>query len=190
MTKVLVTGGAGFIGSHIVDELLRAGYDVAVVDNLSTGNPANLPDGVRMYDVPIESPTLASVFKDERPQPLEIYGDGEQTRDFIYVGDVAKANLAALACDGDVVVNISSNTQTSVNALAAAVAEVMHVTAQPVHRPARPGDIRYSQLSNEAARISLGWAPSLPLGEVLRLTVEFFVRQAARGGSVACWGGW
>jgi len=65
--KVLVTGGAGFIGSHVVDTLISAGYEVVVVDDLSTGNLANLNPAATFYQVDIRSPQLAEVFEKERP---------------------------------------------------------------------------------------------------------------------------
>jgi UDP-glucose 4-epimerase len=67
--RVLVTGGAGFIGSHIVDELKRLGHECAAVDNLSTGNPANLPRDVRLYEVDCcDLAALAGAFDEFKPQ--------------------------------------------------------------------------------------------------------------------------
>lgn len=65
--KVLVTGGAGFIGSHIVDALLQQGHEVAVVDNLSTGFVQNLNPGARFYEISICDPQLSEVFEQEKP---------------------------------------------------------------------------------------------------------------------------
>ena len=65
--KVLVTGGAGFIGSHTVDVLLDHGYDVLVVDDLSTGYRRNINPSARFYELDICSPDLANVFEEERP---------------------------------------------------------------------------------------------------------------------------
>jgi len=65
--KVLVTGGAGFIGSHVVDTLISAGYEVVVVDDLSTGRLSNLNPAATFYKVDIRSPQLAEVFEKERP---------------------------------------------------------------------------------------------------------------------------
>ncbi len=65
--KCLVTGGAGFIGSHIVDTLLEAGHEVVVVDDLSTGKRANLNPRARFYELDIRSPELPEVFARERP---------------------------------------------------------------------------------------------------------------------------
>jgi len=65
--KCLVTGGAGFIGSHIVDTLLDAGHDVVVVDDLSTGKRANLNPRARFYELDIRSPELPGVFASEKP---------------------------------------------------------------------------------------------------------------------------
>lgn len=65
--KVLVTGGAGFIGSHIVDRLIQEGHDVAVVDNLSTGKKKNLNRAARFYKMDILSPKIEKIFKKEKP---------------------------------------------------------------------------------------------------------------------------
>jgi len=66
--KILVTGGAGFIGSHIVEAFLSAGHQVCVVDNLSTGFRTNVAPGVRLHQVDIRDASLAEVFESERPE--------------------------------------------------------------------------------------------------------------------------
>ncbi len=65
--KVLVTGGAGFIGSHVVDKLLASGYEVVVVDDLSTGRISNLNPDATFYKLDIRSPEIGKVFEKERP---------------------------------------------------------------------------------------------------------------------------
>ena len=66
-SNFLVTGGAGFIGSHQVDALIDAGYKVAVVDNLSTGCRANLNPQAEFYEVDIRGNQLAEIFEKEKP---------------------------------------------------------------------------------------------------------------------------
>ena len=66
--KILVTGGAGFIGSHVVDAYIEAGHQVAVVDDLSTGRPSNLNQQAAFYKVDIRSPELRQVFDGFRPE--------------------------------------------------------------------------------------------------------------------------
>ena len=67
--KILVTGGAGFIGSHVVDRLLQGGHDVAVVDNLATGKRSNLHPSARFYEADIrDSDALKRIFDSERPE--------------------------------------------------------------------------------------------------------------------------
>jgi len=66
--KILVTGGAGFIGSHVVDAYLEAGHEVVVVDNMASGNRANLNPRATFYEVDIRSPQLLDVMERERPE--------------------------------------------------------------------------------------------------------------------------
>ncbi|HMN60003.1 MAG TPA: NAD-dependent epimerase/dehydratase family protein, partial [Anaerolinea sp.] len=65
--KILVTGGAGFIGSHVVDLFISEGYEVVVVDDLSTGRASNLNPAATFYQIDIRDPKLVEVFEKERP---------------------------------------------------------------------------------------------------------------------------
>ena len=65
--KILVTGGAGFIGSHVVDLYIEQGHQVVVVDNLSTGTPSNLNPAATFYQRDVRDPKVAEVFERERP---------------------------------------------------------------------------------------------------------------------------
>ncbi len=66
--KCLVTGGAGFIGSHLADRLIKEGHKVVIIDNLSTGKKENINPEVKFYKIDIQSPTIAEVFQNERPE--------------------------------------------------------------------------------------------------------------------------
>lgn len=68
MSRVLVTGGAGFIGSHVVDALIEAGHEVVVVDDLSKGRRRNVNPKARFYRIDIRKEELASIFAHERPE--------------------------------------------------------------------------------------------------------------------------
>lgn len=283
--RILVTGGAGFIGSHICATLLREGHRVAVVDDLSTGLAENVPPGAALYYLSVTG-DLSSVFASFRPEavvhqaaqvsvphslaeperdlavnaggtlnllehgrrhglrrfvmassaavygqprylPLDeehpvaplspyalskytaeqylglyrelyglstcvlryanvygprqvahaeggvvaifsecaargevpvIFGDGEQTRDFVYVEDVARANAAALTA-GEGVFNIGTGRPTTINELWS----LLPGNREPVHRPPRPGDIRDSVFNPARAGAVLGWQPRFDL---------------------------
>jgi len=70
MSKILVTGGAGFIASHIVDRLISLGHQVLVVDNLATGYRENVHPAARFYEMDVRSPDLARLIETERPQVI------------------------------------------------------------------------------------------------------------------------
>jgi UDP-glucose 4-epimerase len=284
VARALVTGGAGFIGSHVVDALLARGDEVTVVDNLATGSAANVPDGAGLVELDIRD-DLDGVFAAARPEfvfhlaaqadvgtsverplfdaevnvlgtlrvleaarsqgaqvifsstggaiygectqparegddldPLSpygtsklagerylatwnrlhgaghvtlrfanvygprqlpkleggvvaifmdrlragqgatIFGDGEQTRDFIHVSDVVEAMLAAAGHDGGTF-NVGTGRETSVNELFAACRSVAGVEAEAEYAPARPGDLLRSVLDVSHTERELGWRP-------------------------------
>ena len=298
MYRLLVTGGAGFIGSHLCDALLARGTRVRVLDDLSSGRRDNLPDGVELIlgdvadpaavraalegmdgcfhlaaiasvqraaedwlgtnrvnlsgtiavfdaararrlpvvyassaavygDCPIQPigedaptrplsaygadklgcelhaavatgvhgvPTLGlrffnvfgprqdptspysgviSVFANSlrRGAPVSVFGDGGQTRDFIYVADVVAALLAAMerrqaggaAADRAVVFNVCTGQATAVLDLARTIGELCGRTPELRRGPAREGDIRHSVGRAEAARAGLGFTAQTPL---------------------------
>ena len=298
---ILVTGGAGFIGSHIVDKLVSRGDDVIIIDNLSTGkreniNPAakfykldirddltevftehnidyvihqaaqidvqrsikepdfdsdvnitgtvNFLNYCRQYDVekiiyassaavygqpqylgvdeehpvnpisyygiskhtpehyikvfnqlydldytilryanvygirqdPKGEGGVISIFIDKFLQEEEptIFGDGEQTRDFIYVDDIATANLAALEEGSGEIINISCNTKTSVNQLVQAMNQVAGTDLSPIYEDQRAGDIRHSYLVNDKAKEVLDWEPAYDLEAGLKETFAYY----------------
>lgn len=110
-------------------------------------------------------------------EPLQIFGDGEQTRDMVFVEDVAAANVAAAALavapltDLDArAFNIGTGVGTTVNQLAELLAAGAGRKVDIRHAPARAGELRRSVLSIEKARRALGWAPRTALADGLRIT--------------------
>ena len=306
LLRVLVTGGAGFIGSHIVELLIESGHSPVVVDNLSSGRKENVPQGVRFYGVDLVDPSLAEVFARERPEvvihqaaqvsvsrsvreplhdaqvnvlgtlnlleqcraygtrkvvfastaavygdpvrlpvdeehpiapaspygvakraveeylriyrelygldytalryanvygprqdahgeggvvaifthrivrgePIELHGDGEQTRDLVHVRDVARANIQALDRGGGECINASRQSETSINELARFLGTLVGREVEVTRVAPRPGDIRRSVLSNEKALRLLGWRPEIGLAEGLAETVEYEIATA------------
>lgn len=303
--RVLVTGGAGFIGSHIVDALVEAGHHVVVVDNLHTGKRENVNPRAAFYQLDIrDAQGLARVLERERPEaishqaaladvrgsledpvtyaevnvigsivllelarkhgtrkvlyastggavygepqflpvtenhpvnPLDPYGaskhavehylflyrhnygldyaslrypnvygprqdpfgeagvvaifsgrmlgnqlctingDGTQQRDFVYVGDIAKANLLALE-HGSGIFNIGSGIGTDINTVFALLKEAVGYSQEAVHGPAKQGEVYRTYLDATRAGSELGWAPAVDVAEGLRRTVNYFKR--------------
>ena len=301
--RILVTGAAGFIASHIADALLAAGHQVSVVDDLSSGRRENLNPRARFYQLDVQDPAVADVFRDAQPevlchhaaqmdvrrsvadpvfdarvnllgllnlmehgrqhglkrvvfassggaiygeqetfpaaeahktepvspygvaklaserylffywvtygiaytalryanvygprqnphgeagvvaiftekllrgnQPL-IHGDGTQTRDYVYVGDVVRANLAALESNFVGAVNLGTGIETDVNTLFHVLAPLCGSAAPERHGPAKPGEQRRSVVDNTLAKNVLGWQPQVHLEDGLRETVAFF----------------
>ena len=102
-------------------------------------------------------------------EPTRIFGDGEQTRDFVYVGDVVRAVLAAAGHDGGVF-NIGTGSETSVNALHALCHSVSGSAREPEYAPARPGEALRSVIDPSLADRELGWRSEVSLEDGLRET--------------------
>ena len=106
--------------------------------------------------------------------PSTIFGDGEQTRDYIFVGDVARANVAALGAKASDAFNIGTGVETSVNQLYRSLASAAGLKTQPSYAPARPGEQRRSVISPARAGQVLGWRPEVTLDDGLERTFKFF----------------
>jgi len=117
-----------------------------------------------------------------RGEAATIYGDGEQTRDFIYVGDVVAAMLAAAEAPGveGEVFNIARGQSVSVRELWRAVRDVVGSGPQPKYAPLQPGEVRHSRAEVSAARERLGFSPRFSLEAGLTETVAWFRDQAEK----------
>ena len=111
------------------------------------------------------------LLKDKR---VKIFGDGRQTRDFVYVGDVACANLAALERGDSEVLNISTGASLSVIDLFQLLKGLTGSSLEPEYCPPRPGDILHSCLANERAREVLGVESPSTVEEGLRRTLDYY----------------
>ncbi|MGR3762797.1 NAD-dependent epimerase/dehydratase family protein [Rossellomorea sp. NS-SX7] len=105
-----------------------------------------------------------------------IYGDGTQTRDFVFVEDVARANLLAIDHADNEIINIGTNTQTSINLLYTLLSSQLDTTGTPTYEETRDGDILHSHLANMKALDRLKWEPQFDLITGLEKTVEYFKR--------------
>lgn len=110
-----------------------------------------------------------------RGETPTIFGDGKQTRDYVYVGDVVAAVLAAWQTDGaSGAFNVGTGVETDVNRLAQIIATAAGFTKEVPHGPGKPGEQRTSCIDITRARTELGWSPAVSLEGGLRTTVEWF----------------
>jgi len=107
-------------------------------------------------------------------KPPIIYGDGEQTRDFIFVADVVRANILAMESSVSGVFNVAGGRRISLNELAASLSEITGISERPIYGPSRPGDVRDSLADITPAGEAFGFSPRHPFDEGLRETVEWF----------------
>jgi nucleoside-diphosphate-sugar epimerase len=108
-------------------------------------------------------------------EPVTIHGDGEQSRDFTYVGNIVDATLRAANSPGASgrIFNVGAGSPASVNELADTIGQILGKPVQKRYGPSRSGDIRHSWADVSAARETLGYEPAVGLDEGLRRTVEF-----------------
>lgn len=122
---------------------------------------------------------VISIFIDKMLKGIQptIFGDGEQTRDFIYVRDVALANLAALKTGEGDIINVSTNTAVTVNQLFSTMRSIINFIGEPIYGPVRKGDIIHSYLDNDKALRVLSWKPQFTIEEGLRETMEYYCQK-------------
>ena len=107
-------------------------------------------------------------------EPPIIYGDGKQTRDFVYVKDVARANIIALKSKKTGPFNIGTGVQISINDLCSLLLKILNKPhLKPIYQRPRPGDIRYSQADITKARNELYWVPEYTLEKGLQETIRY-----------------
>jgi len=109
-----------------------------------------------------------------RGEPVTVNGDGKQTRDYVYVGDVARVNVLALehTCTGPV--NIGTGLETDVNTLARLILDATGRRSEVRHGPTKQGEQRRSVVDSRRAAEVLGWRPEVSLADGLGRTVEWF----------------
>jgi UDP-glucose 4-epimerase len=122
---------------------------------------------------------VVAIFADRilRGEPVTIFGDGEQTRDFVFVDDVVDAFVRGATRGGGLLLNIGTGHELSVNALAATMAEVAASSVPPSYAPARPGELQRSALDPERAGIHLGWSAWTELSDGVRSVLDHVRRR-------------
>ncbi len=113
-------------------------------------------------------------------KPVTIFGDGEQTRDYVFVGDVVRANIAALGAKAGGAFNIGTGIESNVNRLYEVLAATAGVSGPAEHAAARAGEQRRSVISAGRAEQELGWRPQVRIEQGLAETFRFFKERAAR----------
>lgn len=108
-----------------------------------------------------------------RNEPCTVFGDGEQTRDFVFVDDVVDAFVRAAFRGDGLLMNIGTGTETSVNELYRAMAKAAGVDSDPIYAPARVGELERISLDATRAKIQLGWEPWTTIEEGSRAVIEW-----------------
>jgi UDP-glucose 4-epimerase len=113
-------------------------------------------------------------------QPVRIDWDGEQAKDYVYVGDVAQASVLALGAGSQRIYCLGTGKPTSVNELHRRLVAITGHSTPVIHAPKRAGDVHLASLDSTRARDELGWTPATALEQGLSLTVDYFKRALSR----------
>ena len=152
---------------------IESGLDWTVLRYSNVYGPRQVPHG----EAGVVSIFINRLLKGE---PCTIFGDGSIIRDYVFVGDVARANVLALKKGSRRAYNIGTNRPTNVRQLYASIIKAMGLKVKPVFGPPRAGDLKANYLSYARARRELGWSPKVGLDEGIAKTVEFFRSKAVR----------
>jgi UDP-glucose 4-epimerase len=112
--------------------------------------------------------------------PLRIHGDGEQTRDFIYVKDIVQANIAAIEKGDQETIQVSTAKKTSVNQLINILEQIHDTPIETIHTNARSGDIKHSCLNNKKAEELLHWSGKINIFQGLTETYSYSFKSGLR----------
>lgn len=135
------------------------------------------PYGERQRVETAQGAVSVFLYRALRGQPIEIWGDGTTTRDYIYISDVADAFARAVIYDGPKsIFNVSSAVGTSLNDLIALLEGILAHTVKRHYLPARPFDVPVSILSNDLARMEMGWVPKIQLQEGVKNVVKWMTK--------------
>jgi len=146
------------------------GVKTVSLRNFNVFGPRQDPKSQYAAAIPI---FVAKALKNE---PITIYGDGEQTRDFVYVKDVVQANiLAATKPEVTGVFNVATGQAISINTLVKTVMELTGSSSKVIYEPERAGDIKHSLASIENTKKVLGFEPKYDLMEGLKTTIKYFM---------------
>lgn len=147
------------------------GLKTVSLRNFNVFGPRQDPKSQYAAAIPI---FVAKALKNE---PITVYGDGEQTRDFVYVKDVVNANiLAATNTEATGVFNIACGHAISINTLVNTVIELTNSSSSIIYEDERPGDIKHSLASIENTKKVLSFKPEYNMMEGLKTTVEYFIK--------------
>jgi UDP-glucose 4-epimerase len=164
-------GAAKLAGEHYCQAFYHSfGLETVGLRYFNVFGPRQDPDSPYSAVIPL---FIRAMLRGDRPI---LYGDGRQTRDFTYVGNVVQGNLLAMQADGAAgrTLNLATGRSTDLITLIAKLAEVLGIEATPLHQDPRPGDIRDSLADITLARKLLGYAPTIGLEEGLERSLAYY----------------
>jgi UDP-glucose 4-epimerase len=145
---------------------LLHGLDYTVLRYPNVYGPRQNPHG----EAGVNAIFIGLMLAGKRPR---VFGSGEQVRDYLYVDDVVEANVAALIAGSGEILNLGTGIGTSVLDIVRELNRILGTSIEPLHEPARPGEVQRIYLDAARARRVLGWVPTVAFPEGLRRTVEW-----------------
>jgi UDP-glucose 4-epimerase len=112
-----------------------------------------------------------------RDEAVTVFGDGKQTRDYVYISDVVSAKLKSLTKADNQIINIGTNKAVPLNDVVKIMSRLSKTNNKPVYKPKRDGELFKSFLNNKKAGKVLNWKPKISIDEGIKRTLDYFKRQ-------------